>query len=85
MLKKQFKFKVSEESFSEMLDDCYREVIYTATESEVNNDEYIVSWIDPETNELDSIEYHKEAVESFVDNGSWLIIEKGNSGGDLNA
>lgn len=76
MLKKQFKFKVSEESFSDMLDECYADLVYTATESEANDDEYIVSWVDPETNELDSLEYNRETVEETIAEGSWIIVEE---------
>lgn len=76
MLKKQFKFKVSEDAFSEELDECYREIVYNVKESEHKEGYCEVSWLDPETNGFDSIDYENEAIEYLIKKGSWLIIEE---------
>lgn len=84
MLKKQFKFKVSkdtfseelEDAFSERLDECYRSIVYNVKESEHKEGYSEVSWLDPETNGFDSVDYENEAIEHLIKKGSWIIVEE---------
>lgn len=76
MIERHFKFKVAENLFFDMLDECYIDIIYSAEQNEENEDEYIVSWTDPETKEIDSLEYYREVVEGALAEGSWILVHE---------
>lgn len=71
-MRKNFKFKVNESLGLDFTTEVG--IIYSAKQCEINEDLYIISWIDQSTNAIEEIGYHKDIVKEVVKNNEWLII-----------
>lgn len=84
---KNFKFKLSEELFYDFY-HCLEEgsveadTVYSAVQSEVNQDQYMISWFDNEKKSIESTQYKRETVEEALKEGSWILVEE--EEGELN-
>lgn len=80
-----FKFKIAEDLYFDFY-HCFNEesvdinTVYTAKKSETNENEFIVSWFDKETNSEESTDYKRETVEEALKEGSWILFEEKSRG-----
>lgn len=75
---KNFKFKLSEELYYDFFDQnpVDKDTIYSAVQSTQNEDQYMVYWLDPETNSIESVDYKKSTIEEALNEGSWILVEE---------
>lgn len=75
---KNFKFKLSEDLYYDFCDEVSVEIdtVYSAVQSEEDEDQYMVSWFDPETNTTESIDYKRKTIEEALTKRYWLLVEE---------